>query len=281
MLEELYQETKERLREQYRGVFPPKHLEIHFENYVLPEFSERQFQDIQKTIPMAPGCKLLDLGCGFGSFVRACRLADVEAVGVDICEEDLDFARKRHALEQPDSQPQQIYLQGDAQATELPSDEYDFVTAWNLLEHVPSYRRVISEAYRVLRPGGVFMGIAPNYFTFRREAHYQVPWAPLFPRWLAAPYLRLCGRRPDFFLNDIYYITNWGALRHLKKCGFQSIHPQLASLENPDDIVSSRKRKIVQAVRRLKLTPLLKLAIIAGHWNPFRRAICFWVSKPA
>ncbi len=50
---------------------------------------------------------------------------------------------------------------GDATALEYPDASYDTVATCTMLHHVPTrvgQDRVLAEAYRVLRPGGVFLG---------------------------------------------------------------------------------------------------------------------------
>ena len=60
------------------------------------------------------------------------------------------------------------------------SGAYDFVLCFNVLEHVYDFRNLIGESYRVLRPGGVFIGCTPfmqrfhpdpnDYFRYTHEA---------------------------------------------------------------------------------------------------------------
>src|SRR6202042_593354 len=50
---------------------------------------------------------------------------------------------------------------GDAAALEYPDASFDTVATFTMLHHVPTRAqqdRVLAEAFRVLRPGGVFLG---------------------------------------------------------------------------------------------------------------------------
>jgi ubiquinone/menaquinone biosynthesis C-methylase UbiE len=50
---------------------------------------------------------------------------------------------------------------GDAAALEYPDASFDTVVTFTMLHHVPTRAlqdRVLAEAFRVLRPGGVFLG---------------------------------------------------------------------------------------------------------------------------
>ncbi|HEX2907547.1 MAG TPA: class I SAM-dependent methyltransferase [Phototrophicaceae bacterium] len=275
-----YPDVKQYIRQEYEGIFSEAMMERHYQYYVELELSQKQLVNLQVLSGLKSRDRLLDLGCGFGSFVLVCRQAGIAADGLDIAPYQINFARERLGTLVANCEPNQVYHLGDAQATGLPDASYDVITAWNLLEHVPNYRQVIAEAYRLLKPGGLFVGVAPNYLAFRREAHYQVPWLPLFPRPLARAYLRKLGRRTDFLDNSLYYLTNWGALRALKRRGFQLLHPQLLKFEHPELIVSARIKNGVQTLERWHLLPLVKLAFRLHLWNPLRHGIYFAARKP-
>lgn len=281
MSDVLYETLKTHLDLQYEGIFSNAQIARHIEDYVQLELSEKLFNRVQQIANIETGQRLLDMGCGFGSFVLVSRQAGIDAIGIDIAEFDIDFAQKRIIQELPDCEPHDIYLNKNAQSTGLASESYDVITAWNLLEHVPNYKQLIGEAYRLLKPGGFFFGIAPNYFAFRQEAHYHVPWLPLLPRRIASAYLRLLGRRTTFFEQHIYYVTSWGVLRTLKKTDFNFIYPQMLKLERPDLITSASKRRIIENIQTLHLKPILEVLTVVNYWNPIKNVINFVARKPA
>lgn len=43
----------------------------------------------------------------------------------------------------------------DATAIEFPDNSFDFFIANHILEHIPDYKKVLSEVFRVLKPGGI------------------------------------------------------------------------------------------------------------------------------
>lgn len=280
MINELLESVKVHIRNQYEGIFSETQMARHFKDYVELDLSIELLTQVQEIFGPSYGKRLTDLGCGFGSFVLVCRKADIEAVGVDIGEFEIDFARRRLALEMPELDPDSVYLLRDACATQLESQSCDVVTAWNLLEHMSDYEHVVIEANRLLRPGGMFFGVAPNYFAFRQEAHYCVPWMPLLPRRVGRKYLQWLGRRTDFFEQNIYYVTNWGILRTLQKQGFKLIYPALFKMKKLDLIKSPFHRRFVKAMLKLRMNSILKILILAEFWNPFRSGVYFVVRKP-
>jgi 2-polyprenyl-6-hydroxyphenyl methylase/3-demethylubiquinone-9 3-methyltransferase len=95
--------------------------------------------------PTAPGQSLLDLGCGGG--LLAPHVHGYRHVGVDLSEAGLAVA-EQHGIEPV-----------HADVTRLPFDDgvFDVVVAGEILEHVLDLDATVSEALRVLRPGGTFV----------------------------------------------------------------------------------------------------------------------------
>jgi 2-polyprenyl-6-hydroxyphenyl methylase/3-demethylubiquinone-9 3-methyltransferase len=100
-----------------------------------------------RLIPPAPGpeARLLDVGCGGG--LLAPHVAGYRHVGVDLSERALAVAA-RHGV-----QP----VRADAGALPFADAAFDVVVAGEVLEHVEDLDRVVAEALRVLKPGGVFV----------------------------------------------------------------------------------------------------------------------------
>ncbi len=97
---------------------------------------------------------ILDIGCGDGLFARLLFRDKVE-MGVDLSISQLTQARSSGAYEQ-------VKI---ADATDLPFPDRSFETVFSncVLEHIPDVDGVCREAYRVLRPGGVFVFTVPTH----------------------------------------------------------------------------------------------------------------------
>jgi ubiquinone/menaquinone biosynthesis C-methylase UbiE len=110
-----------------------------------------------RAIPIRPGMRLLDLGCGTGSLARALadRLGeDGRVVGIDLAPKQLQRARDKLART-----PISAGLLR-ATARELPfgANAFDGIVSSLVFHALPDdvRARAIDEAHRVLRPGGFF-----------------------------------------------------------------------------------------------------------------------------
>jgi cyclopropane fatty-acyl-phospholipid synthase-like methyltransferase len=99
---------------------------------------------------LPPGARVLDLGCGNGA--KTARLATrFEAVGVDLSEQQLSFARA--------SVPEATFVHGDLAELDFSPGSFRAVTALYSLVHVPrkDHRGLFERILRWLEPGGLFL----------------------------------------------------------------------------------------------------------------------------
>lgn len=82
--------------------------------------------------------------------------------GLDISQPLLDAARGKV--------PTATLVRGDAEDPPFPDASFDAVLVFAGLHHLPDYRRAVANAYRVLRPGGVFACFEPN-----KRGWYRAP----------------------------------------------------------------------------------------------------------
>lgn len=101
--------------------------------------------------------EVLDIGCGAGFLVKRLLDAGHRVSGLDASEASLKVAEKLT------NGRAQLRL-GDAYRLPYPDAKFDVVTAMDFLEHVSEPQKVVAEAARVLKPGGIFF-----YHTFNRN----------------------------------------------------------------------------------------------------------------
>jgi 2-polyprenyl-6-hydroxyphenyl methylase / 3-demethylubiquinone-9 3-methyltransferase len=101
--------------------------------------------------------RVLDVGCGGGFLANALAEAGHSVEGIDLSEPSLEIARRY------DRTGRVKYRRADAYDLPHAPGELDVVCAMDFLEHVDRPDRVIAQAARVLRPGGLFF-----FHTFDR-----------------------------------------------------------------------------------------------------------------
>lgn len=105
--------------------------------------------------------KLLDYGCGTGDFLLTAAKNTWQTWGV---EPSTSIAKKDKA--------QQIVSSLD----EIPTSEFDAITLWHVLEHIPNPNEIIYQLReRISKHGTIFIAV-PNYKSFD-GTYYRESWA--------------------------------------------------------------------------------------------------------
>lgn len=92
-----------------------------------------------------PPGRLLDVGCGYGFFLKLAQEAGWDAVGVDLDPQAVAYAKDQLRVNA---------LWGDLRDFHVSDGSFDLVTLWNVLECVPDPLDLLREIHRVLRPDG-------------------------------------------------------------------------------------------------------------------------------
>jgi len=150
-------ETVTRANREYHNSLDP---EDYHENPSI--FGAERQREIRGTLEeiSSSGGRLLDVGCGTGNILDWAKDGFHSVYGVDISENMLKMARQQ--VEEASF--------GLADATRLPFSDRTFqaVTFYAALHHFPNPDRFLTEALRVLKPGGyIYTDHDPNYYLVR------------------------------------------------------------------------------------------------------------------
>jgi ubiquinone/menaquinone biosynthesis C-methylase UbiE len=125
------------------------------------------------------GKKILEVGVGAGTDHLQWARAGCACHGVDLTQEAIDTTRARFALYGFTSELQRL----DAERLPFENDSFDLVYSWGVIHHSDRPEAIIAEIHRVLRPGGLFLGMLYNrraLVTLRLWAKHAVltgrPW---------------------------------------------------------------------------------------------------------
>ena len=101
------------------------------------------------------GKKILEVGVGTGTDHLQWARAGAECHGVDLTDAAIETTRERLKLYGFESDLQRV----DAETLPFADETFDVVYSWGVIHHSEHPELIIAEIRRVLRPGGVFVGM--------------------------------------------------------------------------------------------------------------------------
>ncbi|MCS6846694.1 MAG: methyltransferase domain-containing protein [Anaerolineae bacterium] len=161
-------------------------------SFVWRAGQERRLAMLNAAAPLA-GKRVLEFGCGIGTYVREIRRYTPHVFGFDIEVERLRAGRARGV---------EGLLAAEAERLPFADGAFDVVFSNEVLEHVQDDRAACREIARVLRPGGRAVIFAPNRLYpfethgiyWRGQYHFGnkpfVNWLPDAIRNALAPHVR-------------------------------------------------------------------------------------------
>jgi SAM-dependent methyltransferase len=118
--------------------------------------------------PWCAGKRVLDLACGVGYGTHQLASVASHAVGVDVAEDAIAYARRRYAA------PNVEFAIMDASSLTFEPESFDVVCAFEAIEHFGDVDGVLREVTRVLRPDAAFFASTPRV---ERTTHRpENPW---------------------------------------------------------------------------------------------------------
>ncbi len=98
--------------------------------------------------------KVLDIGCGMGYFLYACRKHGYEVEGQDVSDDSASYLRSELKIPVTTGQIEEINIENNS---------LDIITMWHSLEHTPDPRKHLEKAWNWLKPDGFLVVDVPNH----------------------------------------------------------------------------------------------------------------------
>jgi SAM-dependent methyltransferase len=126
------------------------------------------------------GKRALDIGCAYGYGLKLLQGMAYEAHGIDISE----YTIKRANDFLGDSGNIAV---ADAQQLPFKDSQFDLIVSFDLMEHLPYPEQMVADCHRLLKQGGLFLGVTSNnvsplyrieIFFNKMESHInaRAPW---------------------------------------------------------------------------------------------------------
>lgn len=164
-----------------------------FFNKIAKRNKNKIFHDkLSRYLPA--GSKILDVGCGDGSFLSAAK-DKFACTGVEISEYLADLARRQAGIK---------VISGDFLSLNLLNEKFDGVTLISLLEHLNDPQGSVKRCFELLKQGGVLLIKTVNYGCLNR-VFKKKEWT---------------GFRPP---DHLFYFNPANLKALLKKAGFSKI----------------------------------------------------------
>jgi 2-polyprenyl-3-methyl-5-hydroxy-6-metoxy-1,4-benzoquinol methylase len=223
----------EQRREYYEGEYRDRHgprigqrsgyQEI-FDSYV-----RYQGERVKLLRPwLAPGQRLLDVGCSTGHFLYNVKDLVDEVAGIDYDPAAAAFAAEACGCET---------FSGDLEASGLEPESFDVVTSIQVMEHVEDPVEFAATLGRYLKPGGTVYVEVPNLDDALRAAYREPAYSSFYFHeahswYFTASSLRAVMERAGFVDGEIHHLQDYNFLNHLHWLTHhgpqESCHPGLA-----------------------------------------------------
>lgn len=125
------------------------------DHYWWDEAHRKMYNDFCNKFIKDKSGKLLDVGCGFGYFVKKIlKYPDWQVYGYEISKLAVDFANNKLNLEN-------IYC-GKVENANFKEKYFDIITLWDVIEHIPDPRSMLSYLHKILKDDGILFIHTPN-----------------------------------------------------------------------------------------------------------------------
>lgn len=194
----------ETLKRLYLKYLPEKILDPLLWDAYMKDVFEKAANTLLQRFPT--GGKVLDIGCGYGFFLKRMKAAGWQTYGMDVSETAVSYAEK-HGIST---------MLGTLDNVKYDDNYFDAVTLFYVLEHLPDPLKGIKEVKRILKPNGLLLLRLPHTTPIVRILNILGIKNNLYD--------------PPFHLNDF---SPWTVKTLLKKGGFSNIRTYIGGATSP------------------------------------------------
>lgn len=138
------------------GYFEDARDGIGYQNYADQEveYLATFEEDVRRISDFAPRGRLLEVGCGYGYFLRRAKAAGYEVYGVD--------ASSRAVRQCESYLPGRVWAGSVSSVKPLGGQRFDVIFASHLIEHITAPRPFVADLVARLTPGGILALVTPD-----------------------------------------------------------------------------------------------------------------------
>lgn len=188
------------------------------------ELAKTFIRRVQSKHPLEHGAMIADVGSGPGGFLVAYAKLGYQVTGVEPWAPAREVAR---GLATRANMRVEV-VEGTAEQTNLPSSSFDLVMSNNVLEHVHDPKAVFHEAFRILKPGGVYWWSSASCLCPRQCEIDGFPLFGWYPHNLKLRIMRWAKENKPHLIGGtdtpaVHWWTPWKARRMLQAAGFHQV----------------------------------------------------------
>lgn len=199
----------------------PKEFYVNYYLNILPHFDV--IYKVGNGLHIKPGQHILEVGSGIGTrCLLGNNLYNADFDGLEPCFNSYQPLKEAiNELQRANPHMRYNAIPNSGEDTLLPSNTYDNIVSFEVVEHCQNPEKLIGEMYRILRPDGKIFISTCNYSSFY-EGHYRCLWLPFLNQEYGKKWVSILGYNP-VFINELNLITKNKLLNYLRKAGFKNI----------------------------------------------------------